>query len=180
MKSFTKPASRMPRGIERDPAFEAASKAFENPPHVSPPPLNESLTSSALTSSPNILPTNIIIEQGITLSPSTENELSLTTASKQDEGRIEIGKISHTFAIQTPPDAIYPNKMTIYPEDNERKRLFTLRYEHRIAESIIAEYALEQFFLRHSDEEIVAAIRARGHGLRRKRERLEKKRDVKM
>jgi hypothetical protein len=77
-----------------------------------------------------------------------------------------MGKNSH---IQDRRGENYQNKMTIYPGNAERKRLFNLRYEKRVAESIVAEYVLEQFFLRHSDEEIVAAIRARGHGLRRKR-----------
>ncbi len=165
-KTFTKPATRLPRNIEKDPAFAAAAAAFGNSSPVPPPAADElQKPNQAL---PLITPpTNTISGQVHTPIPAI-NMPPFATQANQNIEHIETGKFQ-PVDIQDRREANYPNKMTIYPGNAERKRLFNLRYEKRVAESIVAEYALEQFFLRHSDEEIVAAIRARGHGLRRKR-----------
>jgi hypothetical protein len=57
--------------------------------------------------------------------------------------------------------------MSIYPSTGDRERLKAIKYHHDIAASIVAEYALEVLFATRTDEEIIAALRARGHGLRR-------------
>jgi hypothetical protein len=59
--------------------------------------------------------------------------------------------------------------MTIYPGVTERTRLATIKLRYRLAESIVAEYALEELFHHQTDDEIAAVLRARGHSLRRAR-----------
>jgi len=61
------------------------------------------------------------------------------------------------------------NRTAFLPNDAEKKRLRFIASEHRIAEGIVVAYAASRMFGALTDEEIVAQIRAQGHGMRRSR-----------
>jgi hypothetical protein len=61
------------------------------------------------------------------------------------------------------------SKKTIYPSDPGRTYLKRFRRRHRIAETLVAEYAIERLFECETDERITKTLHALGHGLRRSR-----------
>lgn len=159
-KTFAAPEQRQPRGVNTDPAFRAAASAFTEPAPTPPAP----------TPQPQR-------EEGHGVSASAEPEAANTAPPETTvEPRAAGGEAASTRAPVQPaptlafaPAVLPESKMTIYPGVAERARLATIKAHHRLAESIVAEYALEELFRQQSDDDIAAVLRGRGHSLRRAR-----------
>lgn len=65
--------------------------------------------------------------------------------------------------------ALPRRQLTIYPSDRCMARLETIRVRDQIGSAMIIEHALEEYLATHSDDEIVALMRAMGHRKRRAR-----------
>jgi hypothetical protein len=167
-KSFSTPQSKQPRSMEADPAFEHARTAFANHAHddEASGPRDRRAVTSETEESPASLPAS---------TDSQSKGSPVATAGPSEaahaSGATGLPSSAAGAAAPRPPTTRQnpANKMTIYPADPERERLAKIRYEHRVGESFVAEYALEQLFADHSNQEIVSALRARGLGLRRPR-----------
>jgi hypothetical protein len=155
-KTFAPPEVRQPRGVNTDPAFRAAASAFAEPP---PPPQAQPDAGPAAGATP-------VTADAVVPSPNGK------TAAEEADAR---GPSTPAQPTAPPPTlafapAVLPeSKMTIYPGITERARLATIKAHHRLAESIVAEYALEELFRQRTDDEIATVLRGRGHSLRRAR-----------
>jgi hypothetical protein len=156
-KTFTNQEPRQPRGVDADPAFKAATSAFGSPGGTG--------TAAA--------PPAADAEPGGTGPAAADTPTAATGASTTgatpDTASGGNGTTVERPAGSVPPPVLPESKMTIYPGTVERARLATIKLHHRLAESIVAEYALEELFQHRTDEEIVTVLRGRGHGLRRAR-----------
>jgi hypothetical protein len=170
MKTFTTLPTRTPRNITKDPAFKAAADAFPEAPSI--PTTSQETGDTSLPPAPHTVQISTQRDDTVTLRGQTPDSILPIPSTENINGKyVEIpSKPEINSVMALVPQTTQQNKMTIYPGDMERKRLFTIRHTYRIAESIIAEYAIEQFFLRHTDQEIASALHARGHSLRRKKQ----------
>jgi hypothetical protein len=164
-KIFQAPPARQPRNIESDPAFKAATEAFDiSRQH------NEN-ESTKQASPPQLSASEQKTPQTIDQESNTVGKDEQKTAQISEAAGGETSSTPRNSSLEIPISGLHaspmPSKMTIYPEDSTRQRLFRFRVEYKIAESIVAEYAIEQLFQSQSDEQIVATLRMRGHGLRR-------------
>ena len=157
-KTFAKPEVRQPRGVKADPAFQTAASAFAEPAPTPgrPTDAGQAGAGSAASERANAAVT----------SPTGEK------AASGGEARGASGPAKPTSPAPTlafAPMVLPESKMTIYPGVTERARLAAIKARHRLAESIVAEYALEELFRQRTDDDIAAVLRGRGHSLRRAR-----------
>jgi hypothetical protein len=193
-KTFVAPEIRQPRGVSQDPAFQAAATAFgpattapaELPVAIAPAtpappeavaqpaplePVHEPPAAVAPTEPHPSQPPPDVAQAGI------EKGLQGTDGAPVDAATVAIAASTSV----TPPPAraqaapahavvapgLAETKMSIYPGVTERMRLSMIKTQYRLAESIVADYALEVLLRDHTDEEIATVLRGRGHGLRR-------------
>lgn len=175
-KTFQPRASKTPRSAETDPAYRAAAAAAEGlglggpASHVSAgdapaipvggPPEAPAPTGAAAVppeelvqpKPPPLMPVAPVLpDAAIAVAPAASSPSPIDGAASAEP--------------LDPRDA----KVTIYPPERELRHLRDLSVHGRVAKSIIAEYALEMLFQTQNDEQIVGELRARGHGLRKKR-----------
>jgi len=151
-KTFAPPEVRQPRGVNADPAFRAGASAFTEPPPPPQPQPDGGQAGDAASAATD----------GDATSPAGE------TAAGGAEARGPSAP-AHAPTLAFAPAVLPESKMTIYPGVTERTRLATIKLRYRLAESIVAEYALEELFNHQTDDEIATVLRARGHSLRRAR-----------
>jgi hypothetical protein len=155
-KTFAPPEVRQPRGVNADPAFRAGASAFTEPP---PPPQPQPDGGQA----------------GDAASAATDGAAASAAGETATGGAEARGPSApaqppaHAPTLAFAPAVLPESKMTIYPGVSERTRLATIKLRYRLAESIVAEYALEELFHHQTDDEIATVLRARGHSLRRAR-----------
>jgi len=154
-KTFATPEVRQPRGVRTDPAFRAGASAFPEPAPQPEPVAGHSGPGAAAPAPAS----------GAAAPPTGE------TVAGEAEARVPSAPADPpTLAASANASAVLlESKMTIYPGVTERSRLASIKQHQRLAESIVAEYALEQLFQHRTDEEIATVLRGRGHGLRRAR-----------
>jgi len=157
-KTFQSPDSRQPRGVDTDPAFKAAANAYSSGGG------GETAAPQGGTAGASGHEDRDATEPG-----ATGETGSRTPAAMPDATTPANGSSGDRTATPAPPTITPESKMTIYPGTVERSRLATIKLHHRLAESIVAEYALEELFRTRSDEDIATVLRSRGHGLRRAR-----------
>ena len=171
-KTFEAKAAKMPRSARKDPAFAAAADAVADlglngspTPEAAPPP------ALPVAVSPEPSPVVPAAEVGERAAPPEPipPAISPTTVPAEAAAPPAVMPASPDGIAAGEPLDPRDAKVTIYPAERELRHLRELAAHGRVAKSIIAEYALEVLFRTEQDEQIVGELRARGHGLRKKR-----------
>jgi hypothetical protein len=155
-KTFAQPEVRQPRGVNSDPAFRAGASAFTEPQLTTQPQPDAGQAPEAAPAA-------------------TDDAAAAAADVRAAAGAAARGSsaiaqpAAHVPTLAFAPAVLPESKMTIYPGVTERTRLATIKLRYRLAESIVAEYALEELFHHQTDDEIATVLRARGHSLRRAR-----------
>jgi hypothetical protein len=165
-KTFVPAPPRQPRSVAADPAFRAGAAAFAEPPPA-PPPAPPEAEPAGPTPDPNAAAPPAADTGGPGSAVAGEARGGATHAAAGGEQERVTAPPPPTLAFA--PAVLPESKMTIYPGVDERARLATIKQHHRLAESIVAEYALEELFRQRNDDDIAAVLRGRGHSLRRAR-----------
>ncbi len=165
-KTFAPTPQRQPRSVGGDPAFRAAAAAFPAEPAVPAAPPGPAASAGA-PPEPNAAaeyPADAGGSGGA-VADEQHGAQPRATGGAHEERATTVPPPTLSFA----PAVLPESKMTIYPGVTERARLATIKTHHRLAESIVAEYALEELFRQRTDDDIAAVLRGRGHSLRRAR-----------
>lgn len=176
-KIFETRAAKTPRSAPNDPAFVAAASAVaelglraravsERPTDAALPAAGESSPLEATSSSAPAgdAGAQTIARETVTPPHPPASEVAATATPLAISTPASVDGLASIEPLD-PRDA----KVTIYPAERELRHLRDLAVHGRVAKSIITEYALEVLFQTQNDEQIVGELRARGHGLRKKR-----------
>lgn len=175
-KTFEESAPRAMPSISEDPAHRAALEQFGP----------EALAAAAKGSGGTTVISPPLDRNTETTGDTTATETSASAQTKPPAAVVE--KPAAPKAVEPPPKprVIAPKsaslrdeqtaapagllqKKTVYPSEAGRQFLKRFRRSYKIAETLVAEYALELLFASNTDDAIAAPLRAVGHGLRRSR-----------
>jgi hypothetical protein len=170
-KTFAPPEQRQPRSVGTDPAFRAGAAAFPEPPAAAPAQPEVQPVAPPATPEPNAAAQPVADAGGTGTGAVGADQRGGTQTITGQTGRAGGGRetVTPPPTLAFAPAVLPESKMTIYPGVTERARLATIKAHHRLAESIVAEYALEELFRQRTDDDIAAVLRGRGHSLRRAR-----------